>query len=632
MAQAAAHALHAGVTTVRDLGARGDLIFRLRRLIESGTVEGPHILAAGRALTIPRGHCYFLGGVAENEAELLGLVRTEIERGADVIKIMATGGAMTPSSDPTRPQFAPETLARAVDLAHSLGRPVAAHAHSREGMRDAVAAGVDTIEHGTFLGADGARVHDDDLALFPDSGTVLVATLAPVAARRQVPGADGGPIARELSAAEIWERRRADVGRLHAAGARVIAGSDCGVTNVPHDAVIEEIACLVEAGLSAAQALAAATSSAADVLGVGAHGRTSGARPAGGRAGGRGRPAARRRRAAASTGRLQGRSARDLSDVGVVRARHIRDGAPARSALLRGMQRMTSLVRPTLGPLPRTIAIDHIVGSRPPEVLDNAALIARRTLQLRDPFEDMGGMLIRHLVWRVYDQVGDGAATAAVLAEALTRAGVRYIAAGGNPIPIRRGMQAGLEVVVAELERQARAIDGPDEIARASSAACAMLSWPGSSARSSMPWGPTAPSASRTPRARRPSHEYIDGVRWNEGYVSPFLLDQDAGSTIRLLDPRILVTDYVLERAEDVLPTLEACVAAGEQRLFIVAPEIRDGVVGVLVANRQRGVLDGAIAVRAPLFGSLREGVLEDIAAITGGRTCLRRAAIDSRM
>jgi imidazolonepropionase-like amidohydrolase len=270
MAQAATHALNAGVTTVRDLGARGDLIFRLRRLIEAGTVAGPHVLAAGRPLTIPDGHCYFLGGVAENEAELLGLVRTEVERGADVIKIMATGGAMTPSSDPTRPQFERSTLARAVDLAHSLGRPVAAHAHSREGMQDAVAAGVDTIEHGTFLGADGARVHDDDLALFPDSGTVLVATLAPVAARRQVPGADGGPIARELSAAEIWERRRADVGRLHAAGARVIAGSDCGVSNVPHDAVIDEIACLGAAGLSAVQALAAATSSAADALGIGA--------------------------------------------------------------------------------------------------------------------------------------------------------------------------------------------------------------------------------------------------------------------------------------------------------------------------------------------------------------------------
>ena len=284
------------------------------------------------------------------------------------------------------------------------------------------------------------------------------------------------------------------------------------------------------------------------------------------------------------------------------------------------MQRMTRLVRPTLGPLPRTIAIDQIVGSRPPEVLDSAALIARRTLQLRDPFEDMGGMLIRHVVWRVYDQVGDGAATAAVLAESLTRAGVRYIAAGGNPIPIRRGMQAGLEVVVAALERQARAIDGPEEIARASVGGLRDAELARLVGEVVDAVGPDGALSIEDAQSTLTSHEYVDGVRWNEGYVSPFLLDQDAGSTIRLLDPRILVTDYVLERAEDVLPTLEACVAAGEQRLFIVAPEIRDGVVGVLVANRQRGVLDGAIAVRAPLFGSLREGVLEDIAAITGGQ------------
>jgi chaperonin GroEL len=283
------------------------------------------------------------------------------------------------------------------------------------------------------------------------------------------------------------------------------------------------------------------------------------------------------------------------------------------------MQRMTSLVRPTLGPLPRTVAIDPIVGSRPPEVLDSAAVIARRTLQLRDPFEDMGGMLIRHLVWRVYDQVGDGAATAAVLAESLTRAGVRYIAAGGNPIPIRRGMQGGLEVAVAALQRQARAIDGPDEIARALVGDLRDAELARAIGEVVDAVGPDGALSVEDAQSTLTSHEYIDGVRWNEGYVSPFLLDQDAGSAIRLLDPRILVTDYALERAEQVLPTLEACVAAGERRLFIVAPEIRDGVVGMLVANRERGMLDGAIAVRAPLFGGLREGVLEDIAAITGG-------------
>jgi imidazolonepropionase-like amidohydrolase len=269
MAGAAEFALGAGVTTIRELGARGDLIFRLRPRIDSGAVEGPHILAAGRPLTIPLGHCYFLGGVAENEAELLALVRTEIERGADVIKIMATGGAMTPSSDPTRPQFAPETLRRAVDLAHQLGRPVAAHAHSRQGIHDAVAAGVETIEHGMFVGPDGARVHDEDLPLLVGSHTVLVPTLTPLANRVNIPGATGGPLAPDLAAADFWARRRTDVGRLYAAGVRMIAGSDCGVGLIQHDSVIDEISYLTAVGLSRSAALAAATAESADVLGLG---------------------------------------------------------------------------------------------------------------------------------------------------------------------------------------------------------------------------------------------------------------------------------------------------------------------------------------------------------------------------
>ncbi|MDQ3808721.1 MAG: amidohydrolase family protein [Chloroflexota bacterium] len=268
MASAAESALLAGVTTARDLGARGDLIFRLRERITSGAVRGPHVLAAGRPLTTPRGHCWFLGAEAADEAALLGLVRQEIERGADVIKIMATGGAMTPSSDPWQPQFAAETLRRAVDLAHSLGRPVAAHALSRSGIQQAIAAGVDTLEHGVFLGADGARVHQADLELMSASKTILVPTLATVVARTRIPGASGGRLASDLSASEFWERRRADVGRLAAAGTRMIAGSDCGVPCVPHHGVLDEIEGLALAGLPASAALAAATAAAADALGL----------------------------------------------------------------------------------------------------------------------------------------------------------------------------------------------------------------------------------------------------------------------------------------------------------------------------------------------------------------------------
>src|SRR2546425_565598 len=117
----------------------------------------------------------------------------------------------------------------------------------------------------------------------------------------------------------------------------------------------------------------------------------------------------------------------------------------ARAALLRGIERMTALLRPTLGPVARTVAISRLDRPGPPEILDSAATIARRTIQLADPFEDMGGMIVRHLVWRVFEREGDGGATAAVLTQSLVHAGVRYIAAGGNPGVLRRGLERGPE-------------------------------------------------------------------------------------------------------------------------------------------------------------------------------------------
>ena len=284
---------------------------------------------------------------------------------------------------------------------------------------------------------------------------------------------------------------------------------------------------------------------------------------------------------------------------------------------------MAGLLRPTLGPLPRTVAIARITGvGQGPEILDAGAVIARRTIQLADPFEDMGGMLIRHLAWRVFERVGDGTATAAVLAQSLMHAAVRYIVAGGNPVFLARGVRQGLEVVSAELRRQARTIDGPAEIARVV-AGCL------SSQRSDLAEmlgeivdavGPDGAILVEDAQGTRTVHEYIDGVRWNAGFVSSFLLRPDEVTTARVMNPRVLVTDYSLDRAEQLVPALEECVRAGDRGLFIVAPEVRDSAVGLLVANRERGVLDAVVAVKAPSFGVQRTRILEDIAAITGGR------------
>jgi chaperonin GroEL len=300
----------------------------------------------------------------------------------------------------------------------------------------------------------------------------------------------------------------------------------------------------------------------------------------------------------------------------------------ARAALLRGVERMTALLRPTLGPLARTVVIGSIGASGPPEVLDRGAIIARRTLELTDPFENMGAMLIRHLAWRMEDLVGDGSSTAAVLAHAILRNALRSVEAGGSPVRMRLGLERGLAVALSELRRQAREIDGPADIARL---LAGTIRDPGLAVQLGEAIDAAGPDGAilvDNAHGTRTSCEYLDGVRWNEGYLSTFLLRAEEIHAARLINPRILVTDHILERAEDLLPAVEACVAAGARALFVIAPDVKDSAVGLLVVNRDRGVLDAAIAVRAPSVGEQRAQILEDLAIITGGR-CICEARSD---
>jgi len=295
-------------------------------------------------------------------------------------------------------------------------------------------------------------------------------------------------------------------------------------------------------------------------------------------------------------------------------------GEAAHAALLRGAERMARLLRPTLGPVARTVAIDRLVGSRPPEILDSGATIARRTLQIRDPFEDMGAMIVRHVAWRVFDQVGDGSVTAAVLCHAALREAGRVIAAGAQPVAVRHGLEQALAVAVTELQAQARAINSPEAIAHAIAGTIRNDKLADLIGEVVDSVGPDGAILVEGAEGTETVAEYVDGVRWNEGFHSSFLLpDRDATSG-RLLEPRILLTDHTIDRAEQLVPALEACVAAGHKNLFIVAPEVRDAAIGLLVVNREKGVIDGALAVKAPSFGAQRTGILEDLAAITGGR------------
>jgi imidazolonepropionase-like amidohydrolase len=247
--------LRAGITTVRDLGAPTALAVALRDAIRGGLVEGPDLVVSGAPITVTGGHCYFMGGEADGELGVRVAVRERVKAGVDWIKVMASGGNMTPGTNPMAAQYTVAELSAAVDEARRLGIRVAAHAHGVDGIRVAVEAGVDVLEHCSFQ-TEGGSVKDD-------------AVIAEIARRRIIvsPTIGGG-----LVTAPESERfaMRADLTRaLVQAGCRIVMSTDCGIPNTPHD-ILPRAMQAFEAlsGLSPVEVLRLATSTSASLIGL----------------------------------------------------------------------------------------------------------------------------------------------------------------------------------------------------------------------------------------------------------------------------------------------------------------------------------------------------------------------------
>lgn len=257
MVIAARAALRGGVTTLRDLGDRTYLSLKLR-----DRPDLPTILAAGPPITTPGGHCHFLGGaIAATENAVRDAVREHAGRGVDVIKIMASGGNLTPGSRQDLPQFPPEALAAAVSEAHRIGLPITAHAHAVQAIADAVRAGVDGIEHASFWTLNGINARPALIEAIAASGIVVGATIG----MRPIAGLAPPPeVLRRLPAMQ------ATLQALHRAGALLVAGTDAGIAPIkPPDVVRYAPAAFVELGMSPVDALRAVTSTAATALGIG---------------------------------------------------------------------------------------------------------------------------------------------------------------------------------------------------------------------------------------------------------------------------------------------------------------------------------------------------------------------------
>lgn len=260
MRVAAQRALAVGITTIRDLGDRSYLSLALRDWYADGNEVGPRIVASGPPITTRGGHCWFLGGEAEGIEGMRQAVRDRVARGVDVIKVMASGGNMTPTVGPHESQFGRAELTVAVEEAHAAGLPLAVHAHGSQAVADALAVGADSIEHCTFFSVDGVDADPDVLQQLAASSCVISMTAA------VVPGATPiYPAMRQRLAAIVDNHTT-----LYRAGARIVCSSDAGVgPNKPHTALPHGVTTFLPSiGMNNAEAITNVTAFAAEVCGI----------------------------------------------------------------------------------------------------------------------------------------------------------------------------------------------------------------------------------------------------------------------------------------------------------------------------------------------------------------------------
>jgi len=262
--KSASHAkatIDAGFTTVRDVGSRDHSIFTLKQAIESGLMPGPRIIGAGRAICMIGGHARFIGQEVEGTEQVRRAVAEQVAAGAGVIKIVASGGVLTPGTSPDEAQLTMEELAAAVDAARQAGKRVAAHAHGAAGMKNAINAGVRSIEHATLL-------DDESAALMKRHGVYMVPTLSALATTAACREGCGIPESALAKAKSMTKRHQSSFKAAHQSGIAIAMGTDAGTPFNYHGENAQELARMVALGMTPMEAIVASTSTAAQLIGI----------------------------------------------------------------------------------------------------------------------------------------------------------------------------------------------------------------------------------------------------------------------------------------------------------------------------------------------------------------------------
>ena len=297
-------------------------------------------------------------------------------------------------------------------------------------------------------------------------------------------------------------------------------------------------------------------------------------------------------------------------------AKDIRFSADARTRLLRGVNTLADAVKVTLGPKGRTVVLDKSFGA--PRVTKDGVAVAKE-IELEDKFENMGAQMVREVASKTNDEAGDGTTTATILAQSIVKEGARAVAAGMNPMDLRRGVDAAVAAVIADLEKRSRKTRSSDEIAQVGTISANGDSEVGAMIAEAMQTvGNEGVITVEEAKSRETELETVEGMQFDRGYLSPyFITDADKMKT-EYEDPAILIHEKKLSSLQPMLPVLEQVVQANRP-LVIVAEDVEGEALATLVVNRLRGGLK-AVAVKAPGFGDRRKAMLEDIAILTGGQ------------
>ena len=296
-------------------------------------------------------------------------------------------------------------------------------------------------------------------------------------------------------------------------------------------------------------------------------------------------------------------------------AKLIKRGDEARKALEAGVNQLADTVKVTLGPKGRNVVLDKKFGA--PLITNDGVTIAKE-IELEDPFENMGAQLVKEVSTKTNDVAGDGTTTATLLAQSMIREGLKNLAAGANPIVMRKGMAKAVEAAVAEMRANSQKVNGSDDIARVGTVSSGDEKIGKLIAEAMEKVGHDGVITIEESKTAETYSEVVEGMMFDRGYITPYMVTDTEKMEAVIDDAYILITDKKISVISDILPVLEQLVQSGK-KLMIIAEDVEGEALSTLLVNRLRGTLN-VVCVKAPGFGDRRKEMLQDIAILTGGQ------------